>query len=160
MSPVRGNRIPTGPRRPVRPAGPAGRRARVERIDTAPPVTPVVGPTGGRQVTIQGDFIGIAGATGATGGRITLTDVRTGAVTTLTRANGGIASWTPGTASTPDTIVMNVPAIGAPFPAFPPGPVFTPGPKELTIITASNNPGGGNVPSRQHFKNRKDNEAC
>jgi hypothetical protein len=109
--------------------------------------TPVVGPTGGRQVTIQGDFIGIAGATGATGGRITLTDVRTGAVTTLTRANGGIASWTPGTASTPDTIVMNVPAIGAPFPAFPPGPVFTPGPKELTIITASNNPGGGNVPS-------------
>ena len=45
LSPVRGNRIPAGPRRPARPAGPAGRRARVERIDTAPPVTPVVGPT-------------------------------------------------------------------------------------------------------------------
>jgi hypothetical protein len=100
--------------------------------------TPVVGPTGGRQVTIQGDFIGIAGATGATGGRITLTDVRTGAVTTLTRANGGIASWTPGTASTPDTIVINVPAISALFP---------PGPKQLAIVTANTNPGGGGVSS-------------
>jgi large repetitive protein len=100
--------------------------------------TPVVGPTGGRQVTIQGDFIGIAGATGATGGRLTLTDVRTGAVTTLTRANGGIASWTPGTASTPDTIVMNVPTTSALFP---------PGPKQLAIVTANNNPGGGGVSS-------------
>jgi hypothetical protein len=101
--------------------------------------TPVVGPTGSRQVTIQGDFIGIAGATGATGGRVTLTDVRTGDVTTLTRANGGIASWTPGTTSTPDTIVINVPAINT--------STFRPGPKELTIITANTNPGGGGVPS-------------
>ena len=62
--------------------------------------------TGSRQITIQADFIGTAGTgTGATGGRVTLTDARTGAVTTLTRANGGIVSWTPGTASTPDTIV-------------------------------------------------------
>jgi hypothetical protein len=91
-----------------------------------------------RRITIQGDFIGIAGATGATGGRLTLTDVRTGAVTTLTRANGGIASWTPGTASTPDTIVMNVPAVSALFP---------PGPKQLAIVTANNNPGGGGVSS-------------
>ena len=99
---------------------------------------PVV-PTGGsRQVTIQGDFIGIPGATGATGGRVTLTDVRTGAVTTLTRANGGIASWTPGTASTADAIVINVPAISAAFP---------PGPKQLAIITANTNPGGGGVSS-------------
>ena len=100
--------------------------------------TPVVGPTGSRQITIQGDFIGIAGAAGATGGRVTLTDVRTGAVTTLTRANGGIASWTPGTTSTADAIVMNVPAISAAFP---------PGPKQLAIITANNNPGGGGVSS-------------
>jgi hypothetical protein len=100
--------------------------------------TPVVGPTGGRQVTIQGDFIGIAGATGPTGGRVTLTDVRTGALTTLTRANGGIASWTPGTTSTADTIVINVPAISGSFP---------PGPKQLAIITANNNPGGGGVSS-------------
>jgi hypothetical protein len=101
--------------------------------------SPVVGATGSRQITIQADFIGVAGATGATGGRITLTDVRTGDVTTLTRANGGIASWTPGTASTPDTIVINVPAINT--------TTFRPGPKQLTIITASTNPGGGNVPS-------------
>ena len=100
--------------------------------------TPVVGPTGGRQVTIQGDFIGIAGAAGATGGRVTLTDVRTGAVTTLTRSNLGIASWTPGTTSTPDTIVINVPTISALFP---------PGPKQLAIVTANTNPGGGGVSS-------------
>jgi hypothetical protein len=100
--------------------------------------TPVVNPAGSRQITIQGDFIGVAGATGATGGRVTLTDARTGAVTTLTRANGGIASWTPGNASTADAIVINVPAASASFP---------PGPKQLAIITASTNPGGGDVPS-------------
>ncbi|MBO0845449.1 MAG: hypothetical protein J2P22_08555 [Nocardioides sp.] len=101
--------------------------------------TPVVNPTGSRQITIHGDFIGIAGATGATGGRVTLTDARTGDVTTLTRANGGIATWTPGTGSTPDTIVINVPAINT--------TTFRPGPKQLAIITANTNPGGGGVSS-------------
>jgi large repetitive protein len=111
--------------------------ARPELLQVNYPYAPNPGANS-RQVSIQGDFIGIAGAADATGGRVTLTDVRTGAVTTLTRANGGIASWTPGTASTPDTIVINVPAISAAFP---------PGPKELTIITANTNPGGGGVPS-------------
>ena len=32
---------------------------------------------------------------------------------TLTRANGGIVSWTPGSGSTPDTIVLNVPALAS-----------------------------------------------
>ena len=111
--------------------------ARPELLQVNYPYAPNPGANS-RQVSIQGDFIGIAGAADATGGRVTLTDVRTGAVTTLTRANGGIASWTPGTTSTPDTIVINVPAISAAFP---------PGPKELTIITANTNPGGGGVPS-------------
>ena len=111
--------------------------ARPELLQVNYPYAPNPGASP-RQVSIQGDFIGIAGAAGATGGRVTLTDVRTGAVTTLTRANLGIASWTQGTASTPDTIVINVPALSAAFPA---------GPKELTIITANTNPGGGGVPS-------------
>ena len=63
--------------------------------------TPVVPASGSRQITIQGDFIGTAGsATGATGVRATLTDNRSGQVQTLTRANGGIVSWTPGNATT------------------------------------------------------------
>ena len=66
----------------------------------------MVPASGGRQITIQADFIGAAGtATGATGVRATLTDDRNGQVQTLTRANGGIVSWTPGSGSTPDTIV-------------------------------------------------------
>ena len=101
--------------------------------------TPAVNPTGSRQITIQGDFIGTAGATGTTGGRVTLTDARTGTVTTLTRANGGIVSWTPGTGSTADTIVINVPALNT--------TTFRPGPKQLTIVTANDNPGGGGVSS-------------
>jgi hypothetical protein len=125
------------------PAGAAGGIA-PDPSDPARPellqvTTPVVGPSGSRQVTIQGDFIGIAGASGATGGRVTLTDVRTGDVTTLTRANGGITSWTPGSGSTPDTIVINVPAINT--------LTFRPGPKQLAIITANTNPGGGGVSS-------------
>src|SRR5262249_714088 len=85
------------------PAGAAGRVApapsdpgRAELLQVS---TPVVGPGGSRQITIQGDFIGVPGtsANNANNGRITLTDVRTGAVTTLTQGGGGIVSWTPGT---------------------------------------------------------------
>ncbi|MFC4996356.1 hypothetical protein ACFPIJ_00765 [Dactylosporangium cerinum] len=98
--------------------------------------TPVVPATGSRQVTIQGDFIGTTGtATDATGVRATLTDDRDGQVQTLTRGNGGIVSWTPGNATTPDTIVLNVPALST---------TFRPGPKQLTITTANVN---GGVPS-------------
>jgi hypothetical protein len=99
--------------------------------------TPVVPTSGSRQITIFGDFIGSAGPANATGGRITLTDVRTGTVTTLTRAaGGGIVSWTPGSGS---TIVINVPAINT--------TTFRPGPKQLNIVTSNGNPGGGGVPS-------------
>ena len=99
--------------------------------------TPVVGPTGSRQITVQADFIGTAGtATGTTGVRATLTDDRTGQVQTLTRANGGIVSWTPGTGSTPDTIVLAVPALST---------TFRPGPKQLTITTAAVNGGVSSV---------------
>jgi hypothetical protein len=109
--------------------------------------TPVVNG-GSRQITIQGDFIGVAGATGATGGRVTLTDARNGQVQTLTRANGGVVSWTPGTGSTPDTIVINVPALATNTAAnASPNTTFRPGPKQLAIVTASTNPGGGNVSS-------------
>lgn len=90
-----------------------------------------------RRITIFSDFIGTTGtATGATGVRATLTDWRTGNVTTLTRANGGIVSWTPGSGSTPDTIVIQVPALASNFP---------PGPKQLTITTANVNGGVSSV---------------
>jgi len=99
--------------------------------------TPVVPATGSRQVTVQADFIGPAGtATGLTGVRATLTDDRNGQVQTLTRANGGIVSWSPGSGSTPDTIVLNVPALGT---------VFRPGPKQLTITTANASGGVSSV---------------
>src|SRR6185312_15065853 len=76
--------------------------------------TPVVPASGSRQITVQADFIGTTGtATGGTGVRATLTDSRNGQVQTLTRANGGIVSWTPGSGSTPDTIVIQVPALAA-----------------------------------------------
>jgi large repetitive protein len=94
---------------------------------------------GSRQITIQADFIGTAGPAGATGGRVTLTDARTGAVTTLTRANGGVVSWTQGTSGTngtPDTIVISVPAVGGSFP---------PGPKQLAIVSANANGGVSSV---------------
>jgi hypothetical protein len=111
--------------------------ARPELLQVSRPYVPT---TGSRQITIQGDFIGTAGPTGATGGRVTLTDDRTGAVTTLTRANGGVVSWTQGTSGTtgiPDTIVINVPAINT--------TTFRPGPKQLAIVTANANGGVSSV---------------
>jgi len=93
--------------------------------------------TASRRITIYADFIGSAGPTGATGGRVTLSDWRTGIVSTLTRGSGtpslnsgGIVSWTPGTNKAPDTIVIQVPALASNFP---------PGPKQLTITTADAN---------------------
>jgi hypothetical protein len=85
--------------------------------------TPVVPASGSRQTTIQGDFIGTAGA----GEAVTLTDDRNGQVQPAT-----IVSWTPGSGSTPDTIVINVPALSA---------TFRPGPKQLTIRTSNANGG-------------------
>ena len=89
-----------------------------------------------RRITILADFIGPAGPSGLTGGRVTLTDP-IGNVTTLTRSNGGVVSWTPGSGSTPDTIVIQVPPVSSSFP---------PGPKQLTII-AANPPTGSGVSS-------------
>jgi hypothetical protein len=109
--------------------------------------TPVVPATGSRLITIQGDFIGTTGtATGATGVRATLTDARNGQVQTLTRGNGGIVSWTPGTGSTADTIVINVPALATNAAAnLLPNATFRPGPKQLTITTADVNGGVSSV---------------
>jgi hypothetical protein len=109
--------------------------------------TPVVPASGSRQITVQADFIGTAGtATGATGVRATLTDSRTGQVQTLTRANGGIVSWTPGSGSTPDTIVLAVPALASNVAAnLLPNATFRPGPKQLTITTANVNGGVSSV---------------
>src|SRR5215472_9616813 len=90
-----------------------------------------------RQITVNGDFIGPAGPTGITGGHVNLTDVRTGTVTNLTRANGGVVSWTPGSGSTPDTIVIQVPALNT--------TTFRPGPKQLTIVGATSNGGDSSV---------------
>ena len=92
-----------------------------------------------RRITIQGDFIGTPGLALATGGHVNLTDVRTGTVTTLTRANGGVVSWTQGNASTPDTVVIQVPALNT--------TTFRPGPYELSLVTSLSNPGGGGVSS-------------
>jgi hypothetical protein len=109
--------------------------------------TPVVPATGSRQVTVQGDFIGTTGpATDATGVRVTLTDDRNGQVQTLTRGNGGVVSWTPGNATTPDTIVINVPALASnPVANAQPNTSFRPGPKQLTITTANVNGGVSSV---------------
>jgi hypothetical protein len=90
-----------------------------------------------RRITIQGDFIGPAGLAGITGGHVDLTDVRTGTVTNLTRANGGVVSWTPGSGSTPDTIVIQVPATNT--------TTFRPGPKQLTLVGAASNGGQSSV---------------
>jgi Polysaccharide lyase family 4, domain II len=102
-----------------------------------------------RRITIQADFIGPQGTqTGATGVRATLTDARNGEVETLTRGNGGIVSWTPGSGSTADTIVIQVPALASNAVAnLLPNASFRPGPKQLTITTANSNPGGGGVSS-------------
>jgi hypothetical protein len=109
--------------------------------------TPVVPASGSRQITIQADFIGAQGtATGATGVRATLSDDRNGQVQTLTRANGGIVSWTPGSGSTPDTIVINVPPLASNLAAnVAPNGTFRPGPKQLTITTANANGGVSSV---------------
>jgi large repetitive protein len=90
-----------------------------------------------RRITLTGDFIGPAGPAGINGGHVNLTDARTGDVTTLTRANGGVVSWTPGSGSTPDTIVIQVPAINT--------TTFRPGPKQLTIVGATSNGGQSSV---------------
>jgi hypothetical protein len=86
-----------------------------------------------RRVAIDADFIGPAGSTGLTGGHVVLTDQRTGDVTNLTRANGGILSWTPGTTSVADRIVIQVPATSGSFVA---------GPKQLDIVTSTSATGG------------------
>ena len=68
----------------------------------------------------------------------TLTDDRTGAVTTLTRANGGIVSWTPGHRAARRTRSSSRSRrISA--------STFRPGPKQLTIITANANGGVSSV---------------
>ena len=109
--------------------------------------TPVVPATGSRQITVQADFIGAAGtATGLSGVRATLTDARNGQVQTFTRANGGITGWTPGSGSTPDTIVLAVPAVASNAVANAlPSLAFRPGPKQLTITTATANGGVSSV---------------
>jgi hypothetical protein len=114
--------------------------ARPELLQVSRPFVRSTDSGNGRRITIQGDFIGAAGPANANGGRVTLTDDRTGTVTTLTRApGGGIVSWTPGTSGTsgtPDTIVIQVPAINT--------STFRPGPKHLTIVTSN---ASGNVSS-------------
>src|SRR5262249_15084804 len=98
----------------------------------------LAGNTGtARRITLTGDFIGPAGPAGINRGHVNLTDARTGAVTTLTRANGGVVTWTPGSGAVPDTIVIQVPA--ATTGAFPPGP------KQLTIVGATSNGGQSSV---------------
>lgn len=89
------------------------------RPDVLQVSSPVVSGSS-RQVTIQSDFIG------GTKGTVRLTDARTGQVTTL--SGTAIPTWTQGSGSTPDTIVINVPAVSSSFP---------PGPKELAIVTSA-----------------------
>ncbi len=98
--------------------------ARPDLLQVSRPYVTAANTGAARRITIQSDFIG----TGA--GTVRLTDWRTGAVTNLTTGNGGIVSWTPGSGSTPDTIVIQVPIASA---------TFTPGPKQLSIITSNGN---------------------
>ena len=122
-------------------ATPAGRTVRAD----TPPVVTGNASFLNRRITLLGDFIGPAGPFGATGGRVTLTDVRTGTVTTLTRTaagpgtgtGGGVVSWTPGSGNTPDTIVIQLPAINTTN--------FRPGPKQLAIVGANSNGGQSSV---------------
>jgi polysaccharide lyase family 4-like protein len=107
--------------------------ARPELLQVSRPYVAQSSTGSARRITIKADFIGSGGSSGSTGGHLTLTDFRTGTVTTLTRSNGGVVSWTQGTGSTPDTIVMQVPALNT--------STFRPGPKQLTIVTS--NPNGG-----------------
>ncbi len=87
-----------------------------------------------RLVAIDADFIGPAGAVllGQFGGHVNLTDAA-GNTTTLTQLNGGIVSWTQGSASVADRIVIRVPAVSTSFPA---------GPRQLDIVTSITNTGG------------------
>jgi len=110
--------------------------ARPELLQVSRPYVNAADTGTARRITIQGDFIGTAGPTGITGGHVNLTD-QNGNVTTLTRANGGVVSWTPGSGSTPDTIVIQVPAINT--------TTFRPGPKQLTIVTSTANGGISSV---------------
>ena len=92
LDPISGNGV-RGPGRRPRPARAApgsARRAPGEHARRA--------PRRSRQITHPGRLHRHRRTgTGATGGRVTLTDVaQRAAVTTLTRANGGIVSWTPG----------------------------------------------------------------
>jgi hypothetical protein len=114
--------------------------ARPELLQVSRPYVLASNSGTARRITIQGDFIGTPGPPGAAGGRVTLTDDRTGTVATLTRANGGIVSWTQGTSGTtgtPDTIVIQVPATDTGN--------FRPGPKQLAIVTANANGGVSSV---------------
>ena len=55
-------------------------------------------------------------------------------------------SWTPGTGSTPDTIVINVPPLATNAAAnLAPNATFRPGPNQLTITTANANGGVSSV---------------
>ena len=114
-------------------ATPAGRTDHA----STPPVVSGTATAANRRITIYGDFIGPAGPPGAAGGHVNLTDPRTGTVTTLTRANGGVVSWTPGSGSTPDTIVIQVPTINTGN--------FRPGQKQVTIVGADSNGGQSSV---------------
>ena len=98
--------------------------ARPELLQVSRPYVNATDAGAARRITIQADFIGTAGPTA----NVTLTDVRTGQVQILTQGNGGIISWTPGSGPTPDTVVIQVPAINA--------TTFRPGPKQLTLTTA------------------------
>jgi hypothetical protein len=109
--------------------------ARPELLQVSRPYVNASDAGAARRITIQGDFIGTQGPTGATGGRVTLTDQS--GVTTLTRANGGVVSWTPGATGTADTIVIQVPAINT--------TTVRPGPKQLAIVTSNANGGVSSV---------------
>ena len=92
------------------------------------------------------DFIGAAGtATGATGGRATLTDDRTGAghdPDPGQRRHRQLDTGRHADSDVPDRIVINVPAVTP--------RTFPPGPKQLTITTANAN-GGGVQRQRHHL---------
>jgi hypothetical protein len=110
--------------------------ARPELLQVSRPYVNAADAGTARRITIQGDFIGTAGPTGITGGHVNLANAD-GTISTLTRANGGVVSWTPGSGATPDTIVIQVPAINT--------TTFRPGPKQLTIVTATANGGISSV---------------
>jgi hypothetical protein len=121
--------------------------ARPDLLQVSRPFVNAADAGAARRITIQSDFIGTTGtATGATGVRATLADARNGQVQLLTRANGGIISWTQGSGSTPDAIVIQVPALAANAAAnLAPNTTFRPGPKQLTITTANVNGGVSSV---------------